>query len=182
MNCLPIRKPVHHLINKRWQWQTGAEHSRLMSVPPLMRAGIHKNIPVPDTILRLRLRGDFISSHSTEDKLFPVNPRATTDPPKMSLPLEAKSMPALEQNVGWNKTSNQQPEMLVQNLNRIASRSNVTREQILHCTANCIPINLMFRENFPTNTQVWNSLNHRNDCRERWVIWVTYGCYNSNPY
>ena len=33
--------------------------------------------------------------HLIADKLFPVNPRAITGPPKMSLLLEAKSMPAL---------------------------------------------------------------------------------------
>ena len=37
----------------------------------------------------------FISSHLTVNKLFPVNPKAITGPPKMSLLLEAKSMPAL---------------------------------------------------------------------------------------
>ena len=29
---------------------------------------------------------------------------------------------------------------------------------------------------------VGNHLSHRNDCRQRGVIWVTYRCYNSNPY
>ena len=52
----------------------------------------------------------------------------------------------------------------------------------LYCITNCIPINLMFEENFPTNTQVWNSLSHRNDCRQRGVIWVIYGWYNTNRY
>ena len=64
------------------------------------------------------------------DKLLPVNARAITGPPKMSLLLEAKSMPALiikprlilvahTDDLGWNKTSNQQQQMLIQNLNRI---------------------------------------------------------------
>ena len=38
----------------------------------------------------------------------------------------------------------------------------------------------MFKENFPTNTQVWYCLSHWNDCRQRGVIGVTYGCYNRN--
>ena len=61
--------------------------------------------------------------------------------------------------------------MIVQNLNRIVISLNVTPGQILYCTTNCIPqfaylvydlphvvtiINLVLRENFPTNTQVWN--------------------------
>ena len=36
-----------------------------------------------------------MSSHLTVNKLFPVNPSTITGPPKMSLLLEAKSMPAL---------------------------------------------------------------------------------------
>ena len=84
-----------------------------------MRLGIHKNISVSGTKLRLGHRVGFISSHLTEDKLFSVNPRAITGPPKMSLLLEAKSMPALiikprlilvahTNDLGWNKPSNQQ--------------------------------------------------------------------------
>ena len=42
-----------------------------------------------------------------------------------------------------------QQQMLIQNLNRIFMRPNVAPWQILHCITNCIPINLMFKENFP---------------------------------
>ena len=53
----------------------------------------------------------------TVNKLFPVNLRAITGPPKMSLKLEAKSMPAViiksrhilvkhTDYLGWNITSN----------------------------------------------------------------------------
>ena len=56
---------------------------------------VQKNIPVSVTKLTLGLRVGFISSHLIVDKLLPVNPRAITDPPKMSLLLEAESMPAL---------------------------------------------------------------------------------------
>ena len=79
---------------------------------------IHKNIPVSVTKLTLGLRVGFVSSHLTADKLFPVNPRVITGPPKMSLLLEAKSMPALiikprlilvthTDDLGWYITSNQ---------------------------------------------------------------------------
>ena len=51
---------------------------------------IHTNIPVSDTKLMLGLRVCLISPHLTVDKLFSVNPRAITGPPKMSLLLEAK--------------------------------------------------------------------------------------------
>ena len=82
--------------NKRRQWRTQPEHSRLKSWPPFMRRlDIHKNIPVSGTAQTLGLRVGFISSHLTVDKLFSVNSRAITGPPKMSLLLEAKSMPAL---------------------------------------------------------------------------------------
>ena len=75
---------------------TRAEHCRLKSAAPLMRGqDIHKNSPVSVTKLMLGLRVGFISSHLTVDKLFLVNPRAITGPPKMSLLLEVKSMPAL---------------------------------------------------------------------------------------
>ena len=94
------------------------------------------------------------------DKPFPINPRAITGPPKMSLLLEASRMPALIikpklilvthiDDLGWNITSNQQQQMLIQDLNRMVSRPNITPGQILYCTTNCIPIDLMFKEHFP---------------------------------
>ena len=103
----------------------------------MRRLGIPKNIPLSGTKLTLGLRVGFISSHLTVDKLLIVNPRAITGPPKMSLLLEAKSMPALiikprlilaahTDDLGWNKTFNQQQQMLIQNLNRIVSRPDVT--------------------------------------------------------
>ena len=96
-----------------------------MSGPPLMRGlDFHKNSPVSVTKLTLCLRAGFFSSHLTVNKLFPVNPRAITGPPKMSLLLEAKNMPALiskprlilvthMDDLGWNTTSNQQGQMFV---------------------------------------------------------------------
>ena len=143
--------------------------------------GVHKNIPVSDTKLTLGLRVGFISSLLTVDKLFPVNARAITGLLKMSLLLEVKHTPALiikprlilvmyTDDLGRYITSNQQGQMLVQYLNRIVSRPDVTPRQILYCTTYCSPINLVFQENFPTDTQFWNSLCHRNDCRERRVI------------
>ena len=142
---------------------------------------IHKNIPVSVTKLTLGLRVGFISSHLTADKLFPVNPKAITGPPKMGLLLYAKSTPALiikpsviivarTDNLRWYITSNLQRQMFFQNLNRIVSKPNVMPEQILYCITDCISVDQMYQENFPTNTQVWNSLSHRNDCRQRGVI------------
>ena len=142
---------------------------------------VHKNIPVSITKLTLGLRVGFISSHLIADKLFPVNPRAITGLPKMTLLLEAKIMPALiikprfilvthTADLGWYTTSNQQGKMLIQNLNSIVRKPNVTLTQFPYCTTDSIPINLMFQENFHTHTQVWNSLSHRNDCRQRGVI------------
>ena len=140
----------------------------------MRRFCIHKNILVSGNKLTLSLRVGFISSHLTVDKLFPVNPRAITGPPEMTRLLEAKTMPPLiikpwlivvahTDDLGWNKTSNQQQQIVIQNLNRIVSRSNVTPGWILHCTTNRIQIKLMFKENVPTNTQVRNILSHRND-------------------
>ena len=80
---------------------------------------IHKNSPVSVTKLKLSLRVGFISSHLAANKLFPVNRREIKGPPKMSLLLKAKSMPALvikprlilvtrTDDLGWNIRSNQQ--------------------------------------------------------------------------
>ena len=140
-----------------------------------------KNIPVSLTKLMLSLRVGFISSHLTTDKHFPVNPRAITGLPKMSLLLADKSMPALiikprltlvthTDDLGWYITSNQQGQMFVQNLNTIVRKLNVTPYQFPYCTTDSILIDLMFQENFSTHTQVWNCLSHRNDCRQRGVI------------
>ena len=94
---------------------------------------VHKNIPVSNTKLTLVLRVGFISSHLIADKLFPINTRAITGPPKMSLLLQAKSMYALiikkrfilvthMDDLGWYIMSNQQGKMFVQNLNRIVRK------------------------------------------------------------
>ena len=56
-------------------------------------------------------------------------------------------------DLGWYIMSNQQEQLFVQNLNRIVSMPNVMPGQILYCTTDCIPVDLMFQENFPTNTQ-----------------------------
>ena len=61
----------------------------------MKRLGDHKNIPVSVTKLTLGLLVGFISFHLTSDKLFFINPRAITVPPKNSLLLEVNSTPAL---------------------------------------------------------------------------------------
>ena len=87
----------------------------------------------------------------------------------MSLLLEIKSMLALiikprlillmhTDDLGWYITSNQQEQMFIQNLNRIVSEPNITPGQILYRTTDCIPVDLMFQENFPIITQLWNCL------------------------
>ena len=143
----------------------------------MRRMNIHKSIPVSVTKLTLSLRVGFISSHLTVDKLFRVNPRAIRGPPKISFLLEAKSMPALiikprlilvtyTDDLGWYITSYQHGQMFVQNLNRIVVKPNATPWQIPYCTADNIPIDLMFQENFSTHTQVRNYLSYPNDCRQ----------------
>ena len=190
------------LLSKRSESRSALPTDSHTSPPPSLKRGgndelqpntaeIYKNIPVSVTKLMLGLRVSSISSHLTADKLFPVNPRTITGPPKMSLLLEAKSMLALiikprlilvthSDDLGWYIKSNQLGQMFVKNLNRIVSKPNATPGQILYCTTDCIPVDLTFQENFPTITQVWNRLSHRNDCQQRGVIWVTYRCYNSS--
>ena len=129
---------------------------------------IYKNTPVSVTKLTLGFRVGFISSYLSTNKLLPVNPRAITGPPKISLLHEAKSMPTLiikprlilithTDDLGWNITFNQQGQMLVQNLNRSVSKPNVTPGLILYCTTDCISVYLMFEENFRTNTEVFGT-------------------------
>ena len=153
--------------NKWRQWrQTGAAHCIRKSGPPLTRGlGSQKNIPVSVTKLTLGLWVSFISSHLTVDKLLTVNLREITGPPKMSLLLEVKSTPAFIikprlipvahiDDLSWYITSNQQGQMFVWKLNWIVSKPNVMPGQILYCTTDCASIDLMYQENFPTNTQV----------------------------
>ena len=130
-NRLAHQSTTH--TNKRRQWRARAGHSRRKSGPLLMRGlGIHKDIPVSDTKLTLGLRVGFLSSHLTADILFPVIPKVITGAPKMSLLLEAKSMPALiikpslilvvhTDDLGWYITSYQQGQMLVQNLTGLSA-------------------------------------------------------------
>ena len=66
-----------------------------LRVDQVRRLDIHKNGPVSVTKLTLGLRVGFISYYLTENKLFTINPRVITGPPKLSLLLGAKSMPAL---------------------------------------------------------------------------------------
>ena len=56
---------------------------------------VHENIDVSDTKLMLGLRVCFISCDFTVNKLFPINQRAVTGPPKMNLLLEVESTSAL---------------------------------------------------------------------------------------
>ena len=56
---------------------------------------VHENIVVSETKLMLGLRVCFISSDLTPNKLFPINTRAITGPPKMNLLLEVESTSAL---------------------------------------------------------------------------------------
>ena len=145
----------------------------------------------------LGLREGVIGFHLTVDKLSPVNSRAITDPPKMSLLLEAKSSPALiikpritrvthtddlyitlralhapdETDVHYQKRCVHyvQPEEtdVRLNLNRIVSILNIAPRQFPYRTPDSIPIDSIFQENFPTHIQVWNCQRYRTDCRQR---------------
>ena len=56
---------------------------------------VHENTVVSDTKLMIGLRVCFISSDLTANKLFPINPRAVTGPPKMSVLNEVESTSSL---------------------------------------------------------------------------------------
>ena len=99
------------------------------------------------------------------DILFPVNRRTITGPPKMSLLLAAQITPVLiikpglilvphTDDLSWYIKSNQLAQMFVQNHYMIVSKPNVTPGKFMYCITDCIPIDLMFQESVPTNTQV----------------------------
>ena len=178
--------------NKQWWSRTQADHSRLKSGPPLwgLWAFIRTSLFLA---INWRLASEYVSlsltwQRSNSSQLTIERSRVHR---RWASCLRLKAClhwssnqglwPCDTDDLGWNKTSNQQQQILIQNL-KIFSRINVTPEQILHCTTNYIKINLMFEENFPTHTQVWNSLIHQNDCRQGGVIWVTYGCFYRNQY
>ena len=103
------------------QWRTRAEHSGLKNLPPLMRGlDIHQNTDVSDTKLMLGIRVCFISSDLTANKLFPINPRAVTGPPKISLLPEVDSTSALiiEPRLILVRYTDDLGGMLAQNIDR----------------------------------------------------------------
>ena len=137
-----------------------------MSGPPLTKGlDIHKDISVVITEQTLSLLVGFISLDLAADKLFPVDQRAITGAPKKRLLLEAQSRPALiikqrlilvahTDALNCYITANQHGHMFIQNLKWIIRKINVTPWQIQYFTTNCITVDLMFQENFHTDTQV----------------------------
>ena len=120
---------------------------------------VHYDIRVSDTKQMLSPRVGFISSNLTTNKLLPINPRAIPGPPKMSLLLKVESSPALvvkprfiliahTDDLGRYITSNQQGQVLIQNLNRIVSRPNVTPRQILQSTPTVFQLTWCFKKTF----------------------------------
>ena len=81
---------------------------------------IHQNTDVSDTKLMLGLRVCFISPDLTANKIFPIDPRAVTGPPKMSLLLEVDSTSALiiEPRLILVRYTDDLGGMLAQNINR----------------------------------------------------------------
>ena len=131
----------------------------------MRRLGSHKNIPVSGTKLTLGLQVGFICSRLTADKLFPVNPRVTTGPPKMSPLLEAKSLPALI----FKPKLIIVPRIIGAWMTLIGTKRPTSSNKCLFKTSTgetkcytmaaptlyhklySISINFMFKENFPTN-------------------------------
>ena len=111
----------------------------------------------------------------------------------MSLLLEDKSTPALiikpriilvahTDDLGWCITFNQQGQKFLSKPQQNFQQTKCYTRADPYRATDCITIDLKYQENFPTNTQVWTSLSHRNDRRQRGVILVSYVCYNSNLY
>ena len=160
-----------NLTNKRRQWRTRTEQR----LPPLMRGlDIHRNIQVSDTNLTLGLLVGFISSHFTADKLLPVNSRAITGSPKMSLLPEAISMPALiikpmlilvmhKVYLIWYIKSNQQGQMIVQ------TSTGLSACQMLRQGRSCIAPQKVFQLTWCSRRTFL--LTHK--CRTAWAIDMT---------
>ena len=178
--------------NKWWQWWNQAKQYRLKSGPPVMkRLGIHKTVSDIKLMLATKYVGLALTQQWTNSSQLTQVLSCVYQ--RWACCLRQKNKPAFiikprlilvshTDNLCWNIRSNQQRHMLIQNLTRNTSRPNITPGQILFYITNCIPIDFMLNENFHTNTHVWNILSHQNDCWQRRVILVTYGCYKSNPY
>ena len=141
---------------------------------------IHKIIPVSVTKLTLGLRVGFISSHLM-DKLFLLTEERSRVHRRWASCLGPKACLHLSSNKGISTLCTR---MTLVGLERPTCRDRcsfktstglsasqmVSQGRSCICTTYCIPVALMFQENFPTNTQVWNRLSHRNDCQQRGVI------------
>ena len=143
--------------------------------------------PCSYTKQTLDLRVGFISSHLAAHNFFTVNPRAITDPATMSLRLDhqknaysccALIWPWLVHNVkpaGTDARSNPQQDC--------QQTKCYVMKQGRSCNAATTVFKLTwsFRKTLLLTNKICNSLSHLNDNRQRGVIWVTYGCYKSDP-
>ena len=66
--------------------------------------------------------------------------------------------------------------------------TGLSASQMLRQGRSCIAPQTVFqltwclRKTFLLTHKFGTRLSHRNDCQQRGVVWVTYRCYNSNPY
>ena len=139
--------------------------------------GVHQNITVSDTKLTHSLGIYSIDPPLVMDKHIPVNQRTITSLPEMGNLLDVECKPAViikprfilvthTDHLSGNKTFNLQRQMHVQPLNWIVSTLDTSPRQHTYCITYCSPINPVFQKHPPANTQVRNSLCHRNGCRE----------------
>ena len=85
------RPPLEPNKRRKRRIRTWAEHSRPQGRPPLMGTlGVHQNIPASNTKLTHSLGIYSIGPPLVIDKLIPVNARAITSLPEMSLLLEVE--------------------------------------------------------------------------------------------
>ena len=122
-------------------------------------------------------------------KLIPVNSRAITSPPEMGLLLDVECKRAviikprfilLHTWITLVGTKHSTRQMHIQTLNWIISTPDTSPRKHTNCIADCRPINSVFQMHPPVNTQVRNSLCHRNGYREWWMIRTSLWCYNSH--
>ena len=123
------------------------------------------------------------------DKLFPVNPRAITGPPKMSLLLEAKSCQHWSSNQGLSLlrtrmtlVETKRPTSSIKCL--FETTTGLSADQMLWQGRSCIAPQTVFQLTWCLRKTflLIHKIGTRNNFRQRGVIWVTNVCYYKNPF
>ena len=184
---------THTSTNKMRQCQILADHNGLKSGPPFMRGlGIRNNVPVSDNKLLPGLRvGLFALLWPKSDHKYIYWRWASCLRSNAWMHWSSNQGLSLLCNLCTWMTlvgTNVQPpgtdlkKYSIQNLSRIVAMPNVMPGQNLHFTTKLCSNYLGVLENLSYKSICLEQLVPSNNCQQRWVIQVTYGCYNCNPH